>query len=154
MQKQKHKQHETWQDVRPLSASPFPRVCDYNGKRPGAVGVSGIKWGPSMGVGVRRRQLLLTTTMLVGALTSYGRQGLLAFAVMASCALWTAPALSQNATWLPPPATPTGDFNTNANWNPAVVPTGTAFFGLSDTTALSFSANTTIGGLTGNAAVC
>ena len=95
------------------------------------------------------RKLLLSTTMLMGALSGYGRQGLLAFAVMAGCALWTAPALSQDATWLLSPGT--GDFNTNANWNPATVPTGTAFFGLSNTTALSFLADATLGGWTFNA---
>jgi outer membrane autotransporter protein len=52
-------------------------------------------------------------------------------------------------TWLPNPGT--GDFNTGANWNPASVPNGTAFFGASDTTALTFSTPTTLGGWTFNA---
>ena len=38
-----------------------------------------------------------------------------------------------------------------ANWGPGTVPTGTAFFGASDTTALSVLADTTVGGLTFNA---
>ena len=58
-------------------------------------------------------------------------------------------ARAQDATWLAAPGT--GDFNTAANWNPAAVPTGTAFFGTSTTTSLSFSAPTTIGGWTFNA---
>jgi autotransporter-associated beta strand protein len=58
------------------------------------------------------------------------------------------PARAQNATWLLNPGS--GDFNTAGNWTPATVPTGTAFFGTSNTTALSFSADTTIGGWTLN----
>ena len=59
-------------------------------------------------------------------------------------------ASAQDATWLSTPAT--ANFNTAGNWSPAVVPTGTAFFGLSNSTTLSFSAlNTTIGGFTFNA---
>ena len=56
---------------------------------------------------------------------------------------------AQDATWLLNPAS--GNFNTAANWNPATVPTGTAFFGTSNTTALTFSAFTTVGGWTFNA---
>jgi hypothetical protein len=48
---------------------------------------------------------------------------------------------SQDATWLPAPAT--GIFNTATNWNPAVVPTGTAFFGASNTTSIAFQPFTT-----------
>ena len=56
-------------------------------------------------------------------------------------------ARAQNATWRDPAAT--ADFNTRTNWVPDVaVPTGTASFGPSNTTALTFSANTTIGGWT------
>ncbi len=63
--------------------------------------------------------------------------------------LGVTPALAQDATWL---ATPTVagavagsfDFNANANWNPATVPgsvteTGTATFGTSSGTSISFS---------------
>jgi autotransporter-associated beta strand protein len=56
---------------------------------------------------------------------------------------------AQDATWLAAPGT--GDFNTAANWTPATVPTGTASFGASNTTNLTISAATTIGGWTFNA---
>jgi autotransporter-associated beta strand protein len=69
-------------------------------------------------------------------------------ALVAVAALLPGAARAQNATWLAPPATPTGDFNTATNWDTATVPTGTAIFGLSNTTSLSFSANTPIGGWT------
>ncbi|WP_245284078.1 autotransporter outer membrane beta-barrel domain-containing protein [Bradyrhizobium sp. Cp5.3] len=64
------------------------------------------------------------------------------------------PSHAQDATWLANPGS--GDFNTGANWTPATVPTGTAFFGTSSTTSLSFSqgtvaAPTTVGGFTFNA---
>jgi autotransporter-associated beta strand protein len=55
----------------------------------------------------------------------------------------TLPAVAADATWLLSPGT--GDFNTAANWTPAAVPTGIATFGVSNTTALSFSADTTVG---------
>ncbi|WP_441241183.1 autotransporter outer membrane beta-barrel domain-containing protein [Tardiphaga sp. 768_D3_N2_1] len=63
--------------------------------------------------------------------------------------LTTLPVAAQDATWLTAPGS--GDFNTAANWGPAVVPTGTAFFGTSGVAALSFSASTTLGGWTFNA---
>jgi hypothetical protein len=50
-------------------------------------------------------------------------------------------AAAQDATWLLNPAT--GDFNTDGNWTPATVPTGTASFGASNTVNLTFSAPTT-----------
>ena len=54
-------------------------------------------------------------------------------------------ATAQNATWRPILAS--GDFNAAANWDPIGVPNGTAFFGPSNITALTFSApSTTIGG--------
>lgn len=58
-------------------------------------------------------------------------------------------ALAQDGTWLTTPVS--GDFNTAANWSPASVPTGSAFFGASNTTALSFSSPTTFGSWTFNA---
>ena len=62
----------------------------------------------------------------------------------------TCPAAAQNATWLANPGS--SDFDTAANWNPAIVPTGTAFFGTSSTTGVTFSAaNNNIGGWTFNA---
>ncbi len=57
-------------------------------------------------------------------------------------------AAAQEATWLANPVS--GDFNTGANWNTGSVPLGTAFFGTSGITDLSFSADTTIGGWTFN----
>jgi hypothetical protein len=79
-------------------------------------------------------------------------------ALLASSTLLLAalPAAAQNATWNNPatvagPVGGTFDFDANANWTRATVPTGTASFGTSSTAALSFSANTTIGGWTFNA---
>jgi autotransporter-associated beta strand protein len=89
---------------------------------------------------------------------SRGRPRALQAALLASSALLLAalPAAAQDATWNNPatvagPVAGTFDFNTAANWTPATVPTGTAFFGTSSTTALSFSTNTSIGGWTLNA---
>jgi autotransporter-associated beta strand protein len=48
---------------------------------------------------------------------------------------------AQNATWNATPSS--GDFNTAANWTPATVPTGTAFFGASNTTSITFQPFTT-----------
>src|SRR5262249_20129230 len=58
------------------------------------------------------------------------------------------PAHAQDAPWSTAPGS--SDFNTAANWTPPAVPTGTAFFGASNITSLSFSANTTVGGFTFN----
>jgi autotransporter-associated beta strand protein len=55
---------------------------------------------------------------------------------------------AQNATWLETPGS--GIFNDTANWNPATVPTATAFFGTSSVTGLSFSTGTAFGGWTFN----
>ncbi len=59
-------------------------------------------------------------------------------------------ASAQSATWV---GGTSGDFDTASNWNPnTAVPTGTASFGTSARTALTFSAGTTnIGGWTFNA---
>jgi hypothetical protein len=57
-------------------------------------------------------------------------------------------ARAQDATWLQTPTS--GDYKTAANWNPATVPTGTAFFGTSGTTALTFSTGGAAGGWTFN----
>src|SRR5215467_8097080 len=46
------------------------------------------------------------------------------------------PARAQDATWSTAPGS--SDINTAANWTPATVPTGTAFFGASNTTSISF----------------
>ena len=57
-------------------------------------------------------------------------------------------ARAQDATWTA--GAGTGNFNNNGNWLPSTVPTGTAFFGTSTTTALTFSANAVVGGWTFN----
>jgi autotransporter-associated beta strand protein len=59
------------------------------------------------------------------------------------------PALAQDATWLANPGS--NLYNAFANWTPATVPTGTAFFGASNTTSLSFEDDATVGGWTFNA---
>ena len=48
-----------------------------------------------------------------------------------------------------------GDFNTAGNWNPATVPTGTAFFGFSTITGLTFNsgAANSVGGFLFNNAL-
>src|SRR5262245_43948754 len=66
----------------------------------------------------------------------------------AAALLAAMPAHGQDATWSTAPGS--SDFNTAANWTPATVPTGTAFFGGSNVTSLSFSANTTVGGFAFN----
>jgi autotransporter-associated beta strand protein len=71
-------------------------------------------------------------------------------ALVAVAALLPGVARALDATWLANP-NPAGDFNTATNWSPPSVPTGTAFFGTSSVTGLSFSApDTTIGGWTFN----
>jgi outer membrane autotransporter protein len=65
---------------------------------------------------------------------------------LAVCALLLLAAVSraraQDATWNANPGSP--NFNTTANWTPAQVPTGTATFGASTVTSLTFSANTNV----------
>jgi autotransporter-associated beta strand protein len=56
------------------------------------------------------------------------------------------PALAQNATWDAAPAS--NDFDSAGNWTPAAVPTGTATFGASTITSLTFSTLTTFDGWT------
>ena len=63
--------------------------------------------------------------------------------------LWAAAAQAQDATWLLNPGS--GDFNTAANWSTNTVPAGTASFGASNTTSVSFSTGTTVGALQFNA---
>jgi filamentous hemagglutinin family protein len=65
--------------------------------------------------------------------------------------IWAAPVAAApvaDATWSTTPGS--GDFNTASNWTPAFVPNGTAFFGASTITSLSFSTNTQLGGFTFN----
>src|SRR5262245_14578378 len=68
----------------------------------------------------------------------------------AAALLAAMPAHAQDATWSTAPAN--SDFNTAANWTPATVPTGTAFFGASTITGLTFNpgAANSLGGFTFN----
>jgi autotransporter-associated beta strand protein len=76
----------------------------------------------------------------LAALKMPARRARLAEASLVALALGTIqPAGAQDATWLANPGS--GDFNTAANWNPATVPTGTATFGTSATTALTLGTN-------------
>jgi outer membrane autotransporter protein len=68
---------------------------------------------------------------------------LAAIALVAVTAFAPGAARAQD-TWRPTPAS--NDFNTAINWSPVGVPTGTAFFGQSDITELTFSESTTVGG--------
>ncbi len=70
-------------------------------------------------------------------------------ALVALTAFAPGAARAQDATWLLDPTS--DDFKTAANWTPATVPSGTAFFGTSDTTALTFSTGGAAGGWTFNA---
>src|SRR5215472_14654764 len=73
-------------------------------------------------------------------LRDLGRTHLLS-TVAAAALLAATSAQAQDATWLLNPGS--GSFNTASNWNPAVVPTNTAFFGASNTTSISFQPFTT-----------
>ena len=70
-------------------------------------------------------------------------------ALVAVTAFASGVAKAQDATWRSDPAT--HNFNAAMNWNPATIPTGTAFFGVSSKPTLEFSTNTTVGGWTFNA---
>jgi autotransporter-associated beta strand protein len=72
-------------------------------------------------------------------------------ALLAGSALIAAslPTVAQDATWLANPGS--NLYNAFANWTPATVPTGTASFGASNTTSLSFEDDATVGGWTFNA---
>jgi autotransporter-associated beta strand protein len=73
-----------------------------------------------------------------------------ATAMFAVAAAMMLPAAAQDATWSSTPVS--SDFDNFGNWTTATVPTGTAFFGLSNKTALTFSQpQTNIGGWTFNA---
>ena len=77
------------------------------------------------------------------------RKALLGCSALITATLLQETVRAQDATWLQTPGS--GDFNDAANWNPTVIPAGTAFFGTSNVTDLSFSAATPIGGWTFNA---
>ncbi|WP_338833536.1 autotransporter outer membrane beta-barrel domain-containing protein [Bradyrhizobium septentrionale] len=82
------------------------------------------------------------------------RAGLLATVALFVTGL---PAAAQDATWVlnPTESGPnpgTADYNNVANWTPATVPIGTATFGVTNSSSLSFSASSTsVGGWTFNA---
>jgi autotransporter-associated beta strand protein len=63
--------------------------------------------------------------------------------------LFAAAARAQNATWTLNPGST--DFNTASNWTPATVPSGTASFGASNTTSITFSTGTFVDTLQFNA---
>jgi autotransporter-associated beta strand protein len=71
------------------------------------------------------------------------RAALLACSVVIAAAL---PAGAQDATWNASPGSSL--YDAFANWTPPVVPAGTAFFGASNTTSLSFQDDATVGGWT------
>jgi hypothetical protein len=77
-------------------------------------------------------------------LGAHARRALFAGTALAGALAVVAPNVSraQNATW----TGATGDWNTNGNWSPASVPTGTATFdNTAPTNSLTFSAGATIG---------
>lgn len=73
------------------------------------------------------------------------------FVLLVGVCIGAVAAHAQNATWLLSPTS--GDFDTAANWSSATtVPTGTATFGASNTTTITFSSpSTSIGTLQFNA---
>ncbi len=70
-------------------------------------------------------------------------------ALMIAAMLGANSAHAQDATWKQTPTS--GDFNTGSNWSSNAVPIGMAYFGTSNTTSLTFSADTLIDGWTFNA---
>ncbi|WP_439923887.1 autotransporter outer membrane beta-barrel domain-containing protein [Nitrobacter sp. JJSN] len=68
---------------------------------------------------------------------------------LASALTWAAPAAAQDASWLAAP--PNSNFNDTANWTPTTVPIGTASFGTSTGTNITFANDTTLGGWIFNA---
>ena len=71
--------------------------------------------------------------------------GRFAGALFGGLSIFAVTARAQDATWLLNPGS--GDFDTSANWTPAAVPTGTAIFGASNTTSITFSTDTAVGTL-------
>ena len=80
----------------------------------------------------------------MGRLSMY-KSGLAAWLALT----WPAPAAAQDASWLAAPLN--SNFNDTANWTPATVPTGTASFGTSTGTNITFANDTTLDGWTFNA---
>ncbi|MEH6951544.1 autotransporter domain-containing protein [Nitrobacter sp. NHB1] len=75
---------------------------------------------------------------------SMDKSGLVAWLALALT--WAAPVEAQDASWLAAP--PSSNFNDAANWTPITVPTGTASFGTSTGTNITFANDTTLGGWT------
>src|SRR3954447_9093052 len=84
----------------------------------------------TIATGGEMRGYLLTTTAAVALLSAM-------------------PAYAQDATWRSNPLTATYDLF--LNWTPLAVPTGTAFFGATNTPDLNVLISTTVGGWTFNA---
>jgi len=76
-------------------------------------------------------------------------RGCLLTSTAAVALLSAMPAHAQDATWRFSPLTATYDLF--LNWTPAAVPTGTAFFGATNTPDLNVLTSTTVGGWTFNA---
>ena len=70
-------------------------------------------------------------------------------AVLATACLISVAARAQDATWLFSPGS--GNFNTAGNWTPAAVPTGTAIFDASNTTAVTFGSGPSLSAFQFNA---
>ncbi|WP_342731086.1 autotransporter domain-containing protein [Bradyrhizobium sp. B117] len=83
------------------------------------------------------------------AATRHLRAALLTSSALAlAWALPAAPSRADDATWLPSP--PSNDYSAGANWSTHSVPTGTAYFDVSNTTNLLNTSDQTIGGWTFN----
>ncbi|POR53195.1 outer membrane autotransporter protein [Bosea psychrotolerans] len=74
---------------------------------------------------------------------------LLAGTSLGSALLCAGSAHAQDATWQLNPGS--GNFNAGANWTPATVPIGTAFFDATSQSAITIGADATLGGFTFNA---
>lgn len=90
-------------------------------------------------------------TSLSGVTGSPLRRTLLASTALALAMMLPAagPAGAQDATWETNPGS--GNFYDPVNWNPVSIPTGTATFGASNTTALTLGSSGSFGGWTFNA---
>ena len=90
-------------------------------------------------------------SLLIGSAGLGAMRAHLLTTAAAAALLGAMPAHAQDATWSTAPGS--SDFNTASNWTPATVPTGTAFFGASNTTLITFQPfiTTSIGTLQFNA---
>src|SRR5580700_8305516 len=115
-----------------------------------SAGIGSIAWGRRAGT-VRRAGALGAARLHAAGITGrmLFRAGWTALLTCAALIVAALPAVAQDATWLANPGS--NLYNAFANWTPATVPTGTAFFGASNTTSLSFEDDATVGGWTFNA---